>query len=62
MVLVVRQSLLVQTVLGSNLSNLASIAILEFVDVANDPAIVGTDGGKELILEVLVLQERRGLE
>jgi len=48
--------------LGSNARNVVGIIVLEFVDVANNLALIGADGSeKEKVLQVLVVAERRRL-
>lgn len=58
--LVDRERLFVQPMLGSNLWDLGGIVILQFVDVADDLPFVCTDGSeKQEVLEVAVVTEGR---
>ena len=52
------QRLLVQTVISGDLRNLASIVVLQLVDVANNLTLLGANSRqKEKVLQVLVVAE-----
>jgi hypothetical protein len=61
--LVDEERFLVQAVLGCDLRNLFRIVVLKFINIANNLALVGTDGSEhKQILEVFILVERRRLK
>lgn len=61
--LVDRECLFIQSVIRRNLSNLPSVVILEFVDVANDFPLVRADCSQEQkVLEITVVAEWGGLD
>ena len=60
--LIDRERLLEQAMLRRNPRNLVDVVVLELVDVADDLALVGADGGEqEQVLQVAVVAEGRRL-
>ncbi len=58
-----RESLLVETVVGSDLGNLLNVVAIKTVDVVHDLALVGADGSKEQqVLQAAVVAECRWLQ
>ena len=61
--LVYGEGFFVEPMVRGDLGNLTCIVVLQFIDVADDLAFVGTNRGEEKqILQILVVTERRGLD
>lgn len=57
------QSLLIQAMFSRNPGNVTSIIVLELVDVADDLALVSSDGReKHQVLQIFIVAEWRWLE